>query len=124
MCQLVFLVIAVLECDKDPQVVCACYHPNAGARKFSTELIEASRTYTLFGTIDVEGRDRWMVRSLFSEVRDLDNPILAGKTRRTARGRRVRVMFQGRGCVLDLPVTLSQLADSFRGTKVRIENLP
>lgn len=86
--QLVFLVVAVLECDKDSKVVCTRYYTDASASKLGTELIEASRSYTLLGAIDIECRDRWVVRGLLRKVRDFDNSVLAGGTCGTARRRR------------------------------------
>jgi hypothetical protein len=104
--QLVLLVVAVLKCDKYSKIVCTCYDPDAGASEFCTELIEPTRSYTLLRTIDIEGRDWWVVRSLLGEVGDLDDPVFASGACGTARWSRVGVMPEGRSSILDFPVAL------------------
>ena len=72
MCQVVLLVIAVLQGDEDAQIVRAGDDADAGAGKLCAELVEAARRYPLFRAVNVEGRNGWVVRRLLGEVGDAD----------------------------------------------------
>lgn len=68
MCQLVLLVVSVVQRYEDAQIVCSGNDADVGARELCTKLIEASCGYALLGTINVESGHGRMVRCLFCEV--------------------------------------------------------
>ena len=68
MCELVGLLVALLEGDEDAEVVLAGHDFDARAGKPCRELVEAFGAEAPLGTADVEGRDGWMVRGLFCKV--------------------------------------------------------
>lgn len=105
MCELVLLIIPVLEVDEDAQVMRSCDHAHARASKLRTQLVVPLCTNTLLGAVDVEGRNGRVVGGLFGEVGDSDSLAVASHAVGAARGSRVRCL-QGGVRVFDLPVTL------------------
>lgn len=75
MCELVFLIIPVLQRDEDAQVMCASNDTDVGASELRAQLVEASRDDALCGAVDVEGGDRGMVGRLFGKIRNLDQLV-------------------------------------------------
>lgn len=68
MCQLVLLVVALLQCDEDAQVVSARNDANACASEFGAELVESFGLDTLLRAVDIEGGDRRVMRRLLGEI--------------------------------------------------------
>ena len=60
MCELVLLIIPVLEVDEDAQVMRSCDHTHARASKLGAQLVVPLCTDTLLGAVDVEGGN-WRV---------------------------------------------------------------
>lgn len=105
MCELVLLIIPVLEVDEDSQVMRSCDHTHARASKLRAQLVVPLCTDTLLRAVDVEGGNGRVVGCLFGEVGDSDSLAVAGHAVGAARGSRVRCL-QGGVRVFDLPVTL------------------
>lgn len=120
MCELVLLVVPVLQIDEDTQVMCASNHAHARSREFRAQLVVSPRTDALFRAVDIEGGDGRVVGGLFGEVRDCDSLAVASHAIGAARGRRVRCL-QGGVCVFDFPVTLGMLAES---TNLHVHTIP
>jgi hypothetical protein len=72
MCELVLLIVPVLQGDEDAQVMCAGGNAHTCAGEFCAELIVATRDDALLGAVDVEGGNGGVVRGLLGEVRDGD----------------------------------------------------
>jgi hypothetical protein len=70
--QLVFLIISLLDVNKDSEVVLAGADTNAGACELGADLIESPRGDSPLGAVNVEGRDWGMMGGLFGEVADFD----------------------------------------------------
>lgn len=64
MSQLVFLVVPLLDGDKDAQIVLAGAHSDGGASELGADLIKTSCRDPSFRTVNVKGRDWWMVGGL------------------------------------------------------------
>jgi hypothetical protein len=105
MCELVLLIIPVLEVDEDAQVMRSCDNTHARASKLRAQLVVPLCTDTLLRAVDVEGGNGRVVGGLFGEVGDSDSLAVAGHAVGAARGSRVRCL-QGGVRVFDLPVTL------------------
>lgn len=105
MCELVFLVVPVLEGNEDSQVVGSSHDPHTCTGELCAELIIASCTDALFGTIDIEGRNRGMMRCLLGEVGYCHSLAVALGAAGGARGCRVGCLERRMG-VFDFPVTL------------------
>lgn len=105
MCQLVLLVIPVLQCNEDAQVMRARLHAHTRPCKLCAQLVKAPRADSLLGTVNVKGRDGRVMRRLFGEVRDCDGFAVACDAVGAARGRRGGCA-QGWVCLLDFPVAL------------------
>jgi len=60
-CELVLLVIPVLQVDEDTQVVCSSHDAHTCARELCAQLIIASCADALLGAVDVKGGDGRMV---------------------------------------------------------------
>jgi len=114
MCELVFLVVSVLQIDEDAQVVCTSHYAYARAGKLGTELIVAPRADAFFRTINVEGGDWRMMRGLLGDIGDRYKLAVAFETAGAARGQRVGCL-KGRVGVFDLPIALPTLAGTTRG---------
>lgn len=54
-CELVLLIIALVQCDEDTEVMFARCNLNRCACELRRQLIEAASRKPLFGTLDVEG---------------------------------------------------------------------
>jgi hypothetical protein len=104
-CQLVFLVTPACQCNEDAQVVCSSNNTDVGTGELGAELVEASRGDALLRAVDVKGGDRRVVGGLFGQVGKL-HALIAGDAAGTARGGRVRRMFQLRLCIFNIPRTL------------------
>ena len=78
MCELVLLIIPILEVDEDAQVMRSCDHAHARASKLRTQLVVPLCTDTLLRAVDVEGRNGRVVGGLFGEVGDSDSLAVAG----------------------------------------------
>lgn len=105
--QLILLIIAILQRNENAQIMRARYHTDTRAGELCAQLVETPRHDALFGTINVESRNRWVVRCLLCEVRDFDDfVVVAGGAGCAAGGRGAAVVFYGRRCVFDFPVTL------------------
>ena len=61
MCKLVFFVVSVSDCDENAEIVGTRCYSNAGARKLSTELVEASSRQAFFWAIDEKCGHRRMM---------------------------------------------------------------
>ena len=70
--QLVFLVVALLDIDKNSEVVLTRAHANAGAGELGADLIEPARRDASLGAVDIEGRDWRVVGGLFCQIAHLD----------------------------------------------------
>ena len=105
MCELVFLIISLLEGDEDAQVVLPRCHFDTGTGEFGRYLVKSPGSDTLLRAVDVEGGNGRVVGGLFGEVGDSDSLAVAGHAVGAARGSRVRCL-QGGVRVFDLPVTL------------------
>ena len=111
MCELVLLIVAVVQRNEDAQIMSTSNHANVGPRELRAYLIEAPGGDALLRAVDVECGDRRVVGGLFGEVRDLDFLPIARRARAAGGGRRSGVVFQRRRCVVDFPVTLRLLVD-------------
>jgi hypothetical protein len=111
-CELVFLVITVLQGDEDSQVVSASDDTHARPGKLCAQLIVASCTDAFLRAINIKGRNRGVVRCLLSEVGDGHSLGIAFGAAGSARGCRGGRLESGVG-VFNLPVTLQELAGSF-----------
>lgn len=84
MCELVFLVIPILQGDENAQIMCSSYHSYACTSELRAKLIVAPRANTFLGAVDIEGRHGRVVGGLFGDVRDGDGLVLAFDTSGTA----------------------------------------
>jgi len=66
--ELVLFVIPLLKSDENSQIVLSRCHLDAGSSKLCGKLIEASGCESLLRTINIEGRDGWMMRRLLREI--------------------------------------------------------
>jgi hypothetical protein len=110
MCELVLLIVPVLEGDENTQVVCTSGDADACAGELCAELVVATGDDALLGAVNVEGRNRGVVRRLLGEVRDGDLLGVARNAVGTARGRRGGRL-EGLEGVVDLPVATKELAE-------------
>lgn len=110
MCELVLLIVPVLEGDEDAQVVCASGDAHTCAGELCAELVVATGNDALFGAVNVEGGDRGVVRRLLGEVGDGDLLGVAGDAVGAARGRRGGRLERLEG-VVDLPVATEELSE-------------
>jgi hypothetical protein len=105
--QLVLFVVSVLQRDEDAEVVRASHHAHACSGKLGTELVVAPCADAFLRALNVESRDRRVVRGLLGQVRDGHRLPVSRDAVGAARGRRSRRL-QGRMAVFDLPVTLQE----------------
>jgi hypothetical protein len=110
-CELVLLVVAVLQGDEDAQVVGTGDDADVGARELCAQLVEAAGNDALGGAVNVEGGDGRVVRRLLGQVRDLDG-LVGGDAGGGARGLGAGRVLERRLRVLDLPVAAEELAQS------------
>ena len=108
MCQAVLLVASLGERDEDAFVEVARGHSHCGACEFCIDMIIALRMEASFGTVNVVGRYRWVVRCLLGNVGDSDWGGIVMRSHRIwrrLRRRLFRSLYCGSICV-DLPVAL------------------
>lgn len=86
-CQLVFLVVSVLERNEDAEIVCSSHNAHTGSGELGAKLVVSSRAHAFLWTVDVEGRDRRVVGSLFGKVGDGHRLAVASNAVGAARGR-------------------------------------
>jgi hypothetical protein len=67
-CELVCLIVPLLEGDEDAKVVLAGRDLDGGTGELGRDLVEASSVKALLGAADVEGADGWVMRRLLSQV--------------------------------------------------------
>jgi hypothetical protein len=104
MSQLVLLIVSILEVNEDTQIVSSRRDADACTCEFGAQLIEASRSNSLFGAIHPECRYWWMVGCLLGDIGYLDWPVIRG---RIVDNRRLSPLAENRGqCILDFPVAL------------------
>jgi hypothetical protein len=77
-CELVLLVVPVLQIDEDAQVVCSSDHAHACSSELRAQLVVSPRADALLRAVDVEGGNGRVVGGLFGEVRDGDSLAVAG----------------------------------------------
>lgn len=68
MCELIFLIVSVLQIDKYPEIVYSRRHPYASSCEFRTQLVESTGGETFCRTIDEESGYWWVVGCLFGEI--------------------------------------------------------
>lgn len=105
MSQLIFLVVALFQCNENTKIVRSRNHTDAGASELCTQLIESSSADALLRAIDIEGRDGWMVGCLFGEVRDLDKLVPCNTSSATG-GCRAGTVLKRWLSIFNLPITL------------------
>jgi hypothetical protein len=108
--ELILLIVALLECNEDAQVVGAGNDADARTSELGAQLVKAPGRNALFGAIDVKSGNGRVVGGLLSKVGDLDELVARG-AHGAARGRRVWSVFDGRRSIFDLPGTLRKLVD-------------
>jgi hypothetical protein len=109
MCELVFLVAPVLQANEDAQIVRSSHHTHACTSKLRAQLIVASCSNALLGTVDVEGGNGRVMGRLFGEVGDGDGLAITFEAVGGAGGCRPGCL-EGGMDVFDLPVTLRSSA--------------
>ena len=109
MCELVLLVVPVLQRDEDAQVVRSRYDAHTCAGKLCAQLIVSFCGNAFLRTVDVEGGDGRVVGGLFGKIRDRDSLAIAGYAVGAAGRSRVWCLHDG-VCVFDFPVTLQRSA--------------
>lgn len=83
-CELVLLVIPVLQCNEDAQVVRSSHNTHTRTSELGAQLVVSLRTYALLWTVDVEGGNGRVVGGLLGEVRDGDSLAIASHAVGTA----------------------------------------
>lgn len=103
-CELVFLVPATFNIDKDPQIIYTRRHPNTGSCEFCTQLVKSASWNAFDWTVNVEGWNRRVVWRLFGYIGNPDQLIRS--IGRSSRGSFLSFLREWRCIVRNVPITL------------------
>ena len=70
--KLIGLLVSLVQCDKDAKIVFPRCDFNTCASELGRDLIEATGSDTLFGTVNVKGRNWRMMGGLLGKIGDSD----------------------------------------------------
>lgn len=126
--ELVLLIVPILKSYENSQVMRTCCDSYTRTCEFGAEMVISASGDPLLRAVNIKCGDRRVMRGLFSQERDPDFLATAGSgiavSRSHAHGaaRRSAVgMFEGKGVIFNVPITLVLLASSIE--EGRIEDL-